>query len=163
MSDKKILLFLKIGIAGSVLAWVIFLSSNVGFPQTPHPIVFSISMTASSFVIAMILVSPFLYTKKERKIDKLLGDNSSVDDATLDLLIAISHRIKPDNCFEPKYDVELAQQILRVEIEKARVEGASDKLISEYLQQELDSWIEKSIDIKSDYEAYTQIIDELKT
>lgn len=158
MSDKKIILFLKIGMSGTILAWVIFLSSNVGFPKTPHPIFFSLGLTASSFVSAMIFASPFLYTKKERKIDKLLGEKSSVDEATFDLLHAIEYAIEPTGNFKPKHSVTIAEQILRTEIAKAKEAGASNEMITEYLQRELASWLEGKIRLESEYNIYTQVI-----
>ncbi len=158
MSDKKIILFLKIGALGSIVAWAIFLSSNVGFPKTPHPIIFSLGMTASSFVIAMILVSPFLYTKKERKIDKLLGESSSVDEATTDLLIAIDYELDPTSYLKPKYAVTISEQILRAEIEKAKEAGASNEMIAGYLQRELKSWLDVSNKDELDFETFTQVI-----
>ena len=158
MGDKKFILFLKIGALGSIVAWAIFLSSNVGFPKTPHPIIFSLGMTASSFIIAMILVSPFLYTKKERKIDKLLGESSSVDEATTDLLIAIYCEIEPTDNFKPKYSIDISEQILRAEIEKAKEAGASNEMIAGYLQRELKSWLEGTTRLESEYKKYTQVI-----
>jgi hypothetical protein len=162
MSNKKILLFLKIGVAGVIIAWVIFLSSNVGFPKSPHPIIFSLGLTASSFVSTMILVSPFLYTKKERKIDKLLGEKSSVDDATFNLLHAIDHEINPEDDFKPKHTVELSEQILLLEIEKAKEAGADNQMIADYLQRELKEWIENSTQVESDFETYKQVIMDLR-
>jgi hypothetical protein len=161
MGNKKLILFLKIGALGSIVAWAIFLSLNVGFPKTPHPIIFSLQITFASFVIAMILVSPFLYTKKERKIDKLLGESSSVDEATTDLLIAIDYKIEPTDNFKPKYSIDISEQILRAEIEKAKEAGASNEMIAEYLQRELESWTSGTLRARSDFEAYTQLIERL--
>ena len=158
MGDKKFILFLKIGALGSIVAWAIFLSSNVGFPKTPHPIIFSLQITFASFIIAMILVSPFLYTKKERKIDKLLGESSSVDEATTELLIAIDCELDPTSYPKPKYAVTVSEQILRAEIEKAKEAGASNDMIAGYLQRELKSWLEVSNKIELDFETFTQVI-----
>ena len=118
-------------------------------------------MTASSFVIAMILVSPFLYTKKERKIDKLLGESSSVDEATTDLLIAIGRELDPTSYLKPKHSVTISEQILRDEIAKAKEAGASNEMIAGYLQRELESWTGGSLRARSDFEAYTQLIERL--
>jgi hypothetical protein len=162
MGNKKLILFLKLGALGPIVAWAIFLSSNGGFPTgIADSIIFSIAMTASSFVIAMILVSPFLYTKKERKIDKLLGESSSVDEATTDLLIAIGRELDPTSYLKPKHSVTISEQILRDEIAKAKEAGASNEMIAGYLQRELESWTGGSLRARSDFEAYTQLIERL--
>ena len=161
MSNKKIILFLKIGFAGPVIAWLLFFIFDVGFPKDTNPLYFSLSMTATSYVIAMMAVSPFLYTKKERKVDKLLGEKSSVDDATFNLLHALEYEIKPTDDFKPKYNVTLSKQILLAEIKKAKEAGASNEMIAEYLQRELNSWIESNVRLVSDCEPYSTIIDEL--
>jgi len=109
----------------------------------------------------MILFSLCFYTKKERNVDKLLGDKSSVDDATFNLLHAIENEIEPKDDFRPVYPADLLVQILKAEIEKAKTAGASNKLIAGYLQQEIDSWIKGTLRVASDFETYTHIIDEL--
>ena len=162
MSDNKLILFLKLGALGSIIAWAIFLGSNVGFPKSPHPIIFSIALTASAFVSSMILISPFLYTKKERKVDKLLGEKSSVDEASNDLLYAIEYEIEPAGEYKPKYTAELAAQILLAEIKIAKEAGASNELIGGYLQRELESWIGGTLRDRSEFEVYTQLIEDLK-
>lgn len=162
MSDNKLILFLKLGALGSIIAWAIFLGSNVGFPKSPHPVIFSIALTASAFVSSMILISPFLYTKKERKIDKLLGEKSSVDEASNDLLYAIEYEIEPAGEYKPKYTTELAAQILLAEIKIAKEAGASNELIGGYLQRELESWIGGTLRDRSEFEVYTQLIEDLK-
>ena len=106
----------------------------------------------------MILVSPFLYTKKERKIDKLLGESSSVDEATTDLLIAIDYELDPTSYLKPKYAVTISEQILRAEIEKAKEAGASNEMIAGYLQRELKSWLDVSNKDELDFETFTQVI-----
>jgi hypothetical protein len=106
----------------------------------------------------MILVSPFLYTKKERKIDKLLGESSSVDEATTDLLIAIYCEIEPTDNFKPKYSIDISEQILRAEIEKAKEAGASNEMIAGYLQRELESWLDVCNKVELDFETFTQVI-----
>jgi len=161
MGDKKLILFLKLGALGPIVAWALFLGFNVGFPKNSNPLYPSLIMTVASFVLAMILVSPFLYTKKERKIDKLLGEKSSVDDATFDLLIAIDYKIEPTDNFKPKYSIDISEQILRAEIEKAKEAGASNEMIAEYLQRELESWTSGTLRARSDFEAYTQLIERL--
>jgi len=84
-----------------------------------------------------------------------------VDDASFDLLHAIDHQLEPDGAFKPKHTINIAMQILQNEIEKAKTAGASNKLIAEYLQQEIDSWIKGTLRVASDFETYTHIIDEL--
>jgi len=110
----------------------------------------------------MILISPFLYTKKERKVDKLLGEKSSVDEASNDLLYAIEYEIEPAGEYKPKYTAELAAQILLAEIKIAKEAGASNELIGGYLQRELESWTGGTLRDRSEFEVYTQLIEDLK-
>ena len=161
MSTEKFIRILKWALIGPILGWALFLGFDVGFPKDLNELFFSLNMTAGSYVIAMIVVSLFLYSKNDRLIDKLLGDKSSVDDATFDLLHAVDFTIEPTKEFKPKYPVELSVQILQTEIEKAKEAGASNTMIAKYLQRELDDWMNGTIRVESDFEAYTHIIDEL--
>lgn len=161
MSTEKFISILKWALIGPIFAWALFLGFDVGFPKNQNELFFSLNMTAVSYVFAMIVVSLFLYSKNDRLIDKLLGDKSSVDDATFNLLHAVDFTIEPTKEFKPKYQVELSVQILQAEIEKAKEVGASNAMIAKYLRRELDHWMERKIRAESDFEAYTQIIDEL--
>jgi hypothetical protein len=162
MSTKKFVRILKWALIGPIIGWALFLGFDVGFPNDSNALVFSLQITASSYVVAMIVASLFLYTKKERKIDKLLGNKSSVDDATFNLLHAIDYEINPEDDFKPKYTVELSEQILLVEIEKAKDAGAENQMIADYLQRELKEWIENSKQVESDFETYKQVIMDLR-
>lgn len=161
MGDKKLIKILKWALAGPILGWALFISFSVGFPKSGNSVFFALKMTATSYFVALIIVGLCLYTSKERKIDRLLGNKSSVDDASFDLLHAIDHQLEPDDAFTPKHTINIAMQILQNEIEKAISAGADNAMIAEYLQQEIDSWIEGTLKVASDFEIYTHIIDEL--
>ena len=44
---------------------------------------------------------------------------------------------------------------------KAKEAGASNEMIAEYLQRELESWTSGTLRARSDFEAYTQLIERL--
>ena len=161
MGDKKLIKILKWALVGPILAWALFISFNVGFPKSGNSVYYALNITVASYFVAFIIVGICLYTSKERKIDRLLGKKSSVDDASFDLLRAIDHQLEPGDAFKPKHTINIAMQILQNEIEKAINAGADNAMIAEYLQQEIDSWIKGSLRVVSDFETYTHIIDEL--
>ena len=120
-------------------------------------IVFLISFV--SYVAALPFLGICMYSKKEREIDSLLGDKTSVDFSTFDLLHAIDNTIEPKSDFLPKYDVNLSKQILLAEIQKAKEAGASSDLISGYLQRELHSWLEGTQRVEHDFKEFQQVIE----
>ena len=115
-----------------------------------------------SYIIAFIAMGCFCYSKKERKLDQAISGHSDVDMESTHLLGAIQHQLDPVE-EDVNYSIVDSQELLRIEIMKARRSGASNEDIAGYLERELDNWIMGTRFVHSDFEAFTQIIDELQT